>query len=151
MTTETKKKPGTPGRLSRWMQHRANARLIRKVRDGKGTFWGMDVLVLHTVGRRSGQQRETPLAWFDDGSGSRVVVASGGGSHHPDWHANLFANAAEAAYELPGEEPIAATPERLEGEERERVWQVVAKASPQIAKYQAKSDRVYPLIRLSAR
>ena len=150
MTTETKK-PGTPGRFSRWMQHRANARLIRKVRDGKGTFWGMDVLVLHTVGRRSGEQRETPLAWFDDGAGGRVIVASGGGDHHPDWHANLFAGPGQAAYELPGAEPVPVTPERLEGEERERAWQVVAKASPQIAKYQAKSERVYPLIRLLPR
>ncbi|NYI77318.1 nitroreductase family deazaflavin-dependent oxidoreductase [Nocardioides panzhihuensis] len=151
MTQTETKKPGTPGKLSRWMQHRANARLIRKVRKGKGKFWGMDVLVLHTVGRRSGEPRETPLAWFDDGAGGRVVVASGGGAHHPDWHANLFGKPDQAAYELPGGEPVRAVPERLEGTERERVWQVVAEKSPQIAKYQAKSDRVYPLIRLLPR
>ncbi|MGH3350200.1 MAG: nitroreductase family deazaflavin-dependent oxidoreductase [Nocardioides sp.] len=151
MTQTETKKPGTPGRLSRWMQHRANARLIRKVRNGKGKFWGMDVLVLHTVGRRSGEPRETPLAWFDDGAGGRVIVASGGGAHHPDWHANLFAKPEQVTYELPAGEPVAATPLPLEGEERERAWQVVVKASPQIAKYQAKSDRVYPLIRLLPR
>ncbi|MDQ4115242.1 MAG: nitroreductase family deazaflavin-dependent oxidoreductase [Actinomycetota bacterium] len=151
MTQTETKKPGTPGRFSRWMQHRANARLIRKVRDGKGKFWGMDVLVLHTVGRRSGERRETPLAWFDDGSGGRVIVASGGGARHPDWHTNLFAEPDQAAYELPGDPPVSATPEGLEGAERERVWQIVAESSPQIAKYQAKSDRVYPLIRLQPR
>ena len=78
-------KAGTPGALSRWMQHRMNARMIRKVRRGRGTFMGMDVLVLHTVGRRSGEARETPLAWFADGEDARLIVASGGGSQDPDW------------------------------------------------------------------
>jgi F420H(2)-dependent quinone reductase len=44
------------------MQHRMNARTNRKVRGGRGTFMGMDVLILHTLGRRSGQPRETPVA-----------------------------------------------------------------------------------------
>jgi deazaflavin-dependent oxidoreductase (nitroreductase family) len=38
----------------------------------------MDVLILHTVGRRSGQPRETPVAWFADGEDAWLVVASGG-------------------------------------------------------------------------
>ncbi len=54
-----------PGAFSRWMQHRMNARMNRKVRRGRGTFMGMDVLILHTVGRRSGQPHETPPAWKD--------------------------------------------------------------------------------------
>lgn len=78
-----KEKTGGPGALSRWMQHRANARVNRKVRKGRGTFMGMDVLILHTVGKRSGERRETPVAWFPDGDGARLVVASGGGSRNP--------------------------------------------------------------------
>ena len=53
------------------MQHRANARMTRKVRKGRGTFMGMDVLILNTVGCRSGQPRETPVAWFPDEGGER--------------------------------------------------------------------------------
>src|SRR6266542_3366265 len=71
------RRPGTPGAFSRWMQHRMNARMNRKVRRGGGTFMGMDVLILHTVGRRSGQPRETPVAWFADGEDARLIVASG--------------------------------------------------------------------------
>src|SRR5690606_4492240 len=79
-TDATGRVPGTPGRLSRWMQRSSNERLVRKVRGGKATFLGMDVLVLHTVGRRSGVPRETPLMWLPDDGDAVLVVASGGGS-----------------------------------------------------------------------
>jgi F420H(2)-dependent quinone reductase len=94
------RQPGTPGAFSRWMQHRMNARMNRKVRRGKGSFMGMDVLILHTVGCRSGEARETPVAWFADG---------------------------------------------------EDAWQRIATAQPRIAKYQSKSDRQYPVVRLTLR
>src|SRR2546421_12732588 len=100
---------GTPGPVSRWMQHRMNARMKRKLRRGRGTFMGMDVLILHTVGRHSGQPRETPVSWFadsaddgaDGGADGWLVVASGGGGRHPDWHANLMAHPEAASIELP--------------------------------------------------
>jgi deazaflavin-dependent oxidoreductase (nitroreductase family) len=136
------------GRFSRWMQHRMNGRMIRKVRKGEGSFMGRDVLVLGTTGRRSGERRETPLAWFPDGE-TKVIVASGGDTQHPDWFLNLMAHADEATMELPGEAVQAVTPQRLTGEDRERMWAQIAEAAPRIAKYQAKSERVYPLVRLT--
>jgi F420H(2)-dependent quinone reductase len=75
---------GSPGAVSRWVQHRMNARMNRKIRGGRGTFMGMDVLILHTMGRRSGQPRETPVAWFADGEDAWLIVASGGKTRHPD-------------------------------------------------------------------
>ncbi len=145
------RRPGTPGAFSRWMQHRANARMNRKVRRGRGTFMGMDVLILNTVGSRSGEPRETPVAWFADGADDRLIVASGGGSRNPDWFDNLMAHPDRASIELPGREPVPVTPHRLDGAERERAWQVIATAQPRIAKYQSKSDREYPVIRLTPR
>ena len=136
-----------PSAFSRWMQHRMNARTNRKVRKGKGTFMGMDVLILHTQGRRSGEARETPVAWFADGD-ARLVVASGGGSQHPDWYANLMGSADRASVELAGHDAVPVTPHRLDGAEREQAWQRIAAAQPRIAKYQAKSDREYPVVRL---
>ncbi|MEV8376135.1 nitroreductase family deazaflavin-dependent oxidoreductase [Kribbella sp. NPDC056861] len=150
MENKEQHKSGTPGRFSRWMQHRMNARMNTKVRRGKGTFMGMDVLVLHTVGRRSGAERESPVAWFGDEQ-NRIVVASGGGSQHPDWFANLMANPEQASIELPDGSAVPVTPERLEGAEREQAWQLIATAQPRIAKYQTKSDRIYPVVRLVAR
>lgn len=123
----------------------------RKVRKGRGKFMGMDVLILHTVGARSGEPRETPVAWFDDDSGSRLIVASGGGGRNPDWFANLMPHPERAAMELPGREPVPVTPQRWEGAERERAWQRIAEAQPRIAKYQSKSKRQYPVVRLTPR
>jgi deazaflavin-dependent oxidoreductase (nitroreductase family) len=147
----SKRKPGTPGVFSRWMQRKMNARMNRKVRGGDGTFMGMDVLILNTVGRRSGQPRETPVAWFADGADARLIVASGGGSQHPDWHANLMAHPDQASIELPGGDAVPVTPHQLDGADREQAWQRIAAAQPRYAKYQSKSDREYPVIRLTPR
>ena len=106
-----KRKPGTPGAFSRWMQQKMNARMNRKIRGGRGQFMGMDVLILNTVGRRTGQPRQTPLAWFADGDDARLVIASGGGSQHPDWHANLMAHPGQASIELPGGDAVPVTPQ----------------------------------------
>lgn len=149
--TEQKRAPGTPGAISRWMQQKANGRMIRKVRRGKGSMMGMDVLVLTTVGRRSGRERETPVAWFADGADGWLVVASGGGSRNPDWHANLMAHPDRASVELAGRSPLPVTPRRLAGRDRADAWSRITGANPRMAKYQAKSDREYPVIRLKPR
>ncbi|SEG31492.1 deazaflavin-dependent oxidoreductase, nitroreductase family [Thermomonospora echinospora] len=155
MTTQNqqagKRKPGTPGAFSRWMQQKANARVNRKIRRGRGSFMGMDVLILHTVGHRSGQPRQTPVAWFDDGEGAWLIVASGGGSLHPDWYVNLMGHSDQASIELPGRDAVPVTPHVLDGADRERAWQRITAAQPRIAKYQSKSDREYPVIRLTLR
>jgi deazaflavin-dependent oxidoreductase (nitroreductase family) len=146
------RKPGTPGAFSRWMQHKMNARVNRKLRRGRGKFMGMDVLILHTVGRRSGEKRETPVAWFAEGDDDAwLIVASGGGSQHPDWYANLMAHSDRASIELPGGDTVPVTPHRLDGADREPAWQRIATAAPRIAKYQSKSDREYPVVRLTRR
>jgi len=147
---------GGPGKFSRWMQHRMNARMNRKVRKGKGSFMGMDVLILHTVGARSGEARETPVAWFPAGEGdatgdARLIVASGGGDRHPDWYTNLVAHPDRASVELPGGATVPVAPRRLAGTDRERGWDRIATAQPRIAKYQSKSDREYPVVRLTPR
>jgi deazaflavin-dependent oxidoreductase (nitroreductase family) len=140
-----------PGAFSRWMQKKMNARMTRKVRRGKGEFMGMDVLILNTKGRRSGQKRETPVAWFADGEESRLIVASGGGSQNPDWYVNLMAYPDEATIELPDGKTVPVTPQTLDGAEREEGWKRIATAQPRIAKYQSKSDRQYPVVRLTPR
>jgi deazaflavin-dependent oxidoreductase (nitroreductase family) len=146
-----KRKPGTPGAFSRWIQRTMNARTSRRIHAGRDKFMGMDVLVLHTLGRRSGEPRETPLAWFPDGENAWLVVASGGGSQHPDWHANLMAHPNKASIALPGREPLPVTPHTLEGPIRDEAWHRITTAQPRLAKYQSKSTRQYPVIRLTPR
>ncbi|MFI9845233.1 nitroreductase family deazaflavin-dependent oxidoreductase [Nonomuraea sp. NPDC051941] len=151
MTQQQQRKSGTPGPMSRWIQRKMNARMSRKIRRGQGSFMGMDVLILNTVGRLSGQPRQSPLAWFADGEDAWLIVASGGGGRHPDWHANLMAHPGRASVELPGRDAVPVTPHRLDGAERAQAWQRITAAQPRYAKYQAKSDREYPVIRLTPR
>ncbi len=146
---DTKRKPGTPGAFSRWMQKKMNDRMIRKVRNGKAQFMGMEVLLLNTVGKRSGQPRVTPVAWFGDGNDAWLSIASGGGTQHPDWYTNLMANPERATVELPGRGAVKITPYRLDGAEREEAWKLISTAQPRIAKYQSKSEREYPIVKLT--
>ncbi|MFI5733578.1 nitroreductase family deazaflavin-dependent oxidoreductase [Kribbella sp. NPDC051587] len=150
-TSTQEKKAGTPGALSRWFQRTVNGRAIRKIRRGRATMMGMDLLVLTTVGRRSGLTRENPVAWFADGPDAWLLVASGGGSQHPGWYANLLANPGAATAELPGRGVFAVTPERLTGSSYDAAWASVVEAQPRFAKYQEKSARKYPVVRLTPR
>lgn len=142
---------GSPGPVSRWMQQRMNARMNRNIRRGRGRFAGMDVLILRTVGRRSGQPRQSPVAWFAGGEDAWLIVASGGGRRHPDWYLNLMAHPDRASIELPGGDTVPVTPHRLDGADREQAWQRITAAQPRYAKYQRKTDREYPVIRLTLR
>jgi len=145
------RKSGSPGTVSRWVQRKMNARMNGKIRRGRGQFMGMDVLILNTMGRRSGQPRATPLAWFADGTDAWLIVASGGGSQDPDWYGNLMTHPDRASIELPGRDRLQVTPHVLDGTDREQAWQPIAAAQPRYAKYQSKSDREYPVIRLTRR
>lgn len=127
-----------------------NARMNRNIRHGRGSFMGMDVLILHTVGRRSRQPRQSPVAWFADRPDTWLIVASGG-REHPDWYLNLMAHPDRASIELPGRDAVPVTPHRLEGADREQAWERITAAQPRYAKYQRKTDREYPVVRLTLR
>ncbi|MDQ0381072.1 nitroreductase family deazaflavin-dependent oxidoreductase [Amycolatopsis thermophila] len=151
MSDQRPRKRKPTGSLSLWFQRRVNIRTTRRIRRKGGRWMGMDLLILHTVGRRSGQPRETPISWFADGEDAWLLVASGGGNRNPDWHHNLTAHPDRVAIELPGRGTIPVTPRHLEGADRDRAWRLVTTAQPRYAKYQRKSGRVYPVIRLTPR
>ena len=140
----------SPGPVSRWVQQRMNARMNRNIRRGRGKFLGMDVLILHTMGRRSGQPRQSPVAWFADDRDAWLIVASGGVAH-PDWYLNLMGHPERASMELPGRDPVPVTPCRLDGADRAQAWQRITAAQPRYAKYQRKTDREFPVVRLTPR
>src|SRR5918912_788263 len=72
-----------------------HVRAYRETGGKRGYQWrGTTILLLTTKGRRSDQERTTPLIFRDDSDGDAwVVVASKGGSpDHPDWYKNLLAD-----------------------------------------------------------
>ena len=123
--------------------------LVRFHRRSKDQFKGMDLLYLTTIGAKSGHERTTPLARFDDGGGGWVVVASAGGAAtHPGWYHNLAAHPDQVSAEWGGKKHAVAV-EQLEGEARERAWQVVTSKVPGFLSYEEKTDRTLPVLRLT--
>lgn len=136
-----------PGRmrLERWANHRMAERIRRKgVRPG-------DKLVLVTIGKRTGVERMTPVAWFPSEGGTRLIVASAsGGPRNPAWYYNLAANPDRVRIEFAGQR-IEVTARQLHGGEREAAWRQITSRSPAFAKYETVTDREIPVIRLTPR
>ena len=133
------------GPLLRWVNKLVAGRVRRKGRLGGG-----NALVLTTIGRQSGLERESPLAWFPGPDGSWLVVASAAGAaKNPAWYHNLAANPAKVRIQLDGR-TIPVTAEQLTGAERAEAWQQIITAGPQFARYEKATDREIPVIRLVA-
>ena len=73
-----------------------NKQVIEEFRanDGKvgGVFENVTLLLLHTVGARSGQPRINPVATIADGDRQVIIASKGGADTHPDWYYNVVAN-----------------------------------------------------------
>lgn len=133
------------GPVARWIGNR----MIRRARRKGGTFMGMNVLVLTTVGAKTGQRRETLLGSFPDGDEAWLVVASFGGSaKNPAWYHNLAAHPDQAEVEVDGRR-VDVTATQLSGADREAAWERIVAAAPRYAGYATKTDRVIPVIRLT--
>ncbi len=136
-----------PGRTFRWM----NRLIMGRARRTEGKTMGMNLLVLTTVGRKSGQERQTPLAWFPGPDGSWLVVASANGAQaNPAWYLNLAAHPDQVTVEQAGRK-VAVTAEELHGAEREQAWQQIKAAADNFRKYEQTTDRKLPVIRLTPR
>ena len=134
------------GVTGRWVQQR-----MMKQHRRSWKFLGMDLLFLTTVGRKSGQERVTPVAWFPQGDGTWLIVASAAGSaQNPAWYRNIAAHPDRVQIELRGQ-TIPVTAEQLSGPARVQAWKQIVAAQPRYAKYQQKTDRELPVIRLVPR
>jgi deazaflavin-dependent oxidoreductase (nitroreductase family) len=119
--------------------------------DGaEGHDWqGTTVLILTTTGRRSGEQRSTPLIYGKHGDDHLVVASKGGAEEHPAWYLNLDASS-EVTVQVRGDRFTAhartATPE-----EKPTLWPIMVERWPSYDEYQAKTDRDIPVVVLERR
>jgi F420H(2)-dependent quinone reductase len=115
----------------------------RRIRMGEGRM-----CVIETSGARTGRRRRTPLVGFLEDSGTWLLIASNGGAQrHPQWVRNLARNP-NANLEVEGQR-MKVEAESLEGDERERTWSWLMQKAPLYGRYQEKTDRRIPLIRLT--
>ena len=109
---------------------------------------GRQLLLLTTLGAKSGKVRKTILASFPDGDNSWLVVASNAGSaRHPAWYVNLARNPDRVSIEI-GRRQFKVEPQSLRGTERAEAWRRIGALAPGYAAYQEKTDREIPIVRL---
>ncbi len=127
-----------------------NSQVIEEFRANGGVvggmFEGMDMLLLHHVGAKSGEERVAPLAYLQDGDGYAVFASKAGAPTNPAWYHNLKAHP-ETTIEL-GSETLPVVAAEATGEERDRIYNEQAARRPQFAEYEKKTSRVIPVVLL---
>ena|SRR5947209_15153060 len=127
-----------------------HVRVYRETGGARGYNWrGTKILLLTTTGRKSGEERTTPLIHGRDGDRWVVIASKGGAPDHPAWYKNLEAEP-EATIEVEDEKiPVVAT--TAEGDERTRLWSLLTKSWPAYDDYQRKTEREIPVVVLTRR
>jgi len=125
-----------------------NTAIIEEFRanDGKvgGPFAGAPLLLLHTIGAKSGQEHVTPVMYREVGDSYAVFASKAGAPVNPDWYHNLMANPVVRA-EI-GPDTLALTARVAAGEERDRIWAAHKAANPGFADYEKKTTRQIPVV-----
>jgi deazaflavin-dependent oxidoreductase (nitroreductase family) len=122
-----------------------HVRVFRETGGERGYHWrGTTILLLSTVGRRSGETRTTPLIHRTDGDRWIIVASKGGAPANPGWYENLLANP-QATIEVPGE-TVSVRASTAEGEERARLWSLMTEVWPAYDEYQARTEREIPVV-----
>jgi F420H(2)-dependent quinone reductase len=102
------------------------------------------VLLLNTIGRKSGQPRTTPLLYLRDGDDVILVASDGGAPKHPVWWLNLQAKP-DAEVEI-GRDKLKGTAREANAEERSRLWPLLVDMYGSYADYQKKTTREIPVV-----
>lgn len=124
------------------------AQLRRSGRSALGTLFRTDVLILTTIGRRTGRRRNTPVAYLDY-AGGWLISGGAGGQHRVDWVANLRAHP-DASVTV-RRERIAVVAEALDGDDYDRARAVALRRWPRITQYEKRAGRTVPMFVLRPR
>ncbi|GAA2305921.1 nitroreductase family deazaflavin-dependent oxidoreductase [Streptomyces violaceusniger] len=107
------------------------------------TMRGMPVVVLTTLGAKSGKIRKTPLMRVEHNGTYAVVASLGGSPKHPVWYYNVVADPRVELQDGPLRQDMIAR--EVTGEEKARWWERAVEAYPDYADYQTKTDRQIPV------
>jgi deazaflavin-dependent oxidoreductase (nitroreductase family) len=131
-----------------------NDRIIEEFRANGGVVttagFGSGLVLLHTVGARSGEERVSPVLAIPDNGGWLVIASAAGSPTHPAWYFNLKANP-DASIEV-GTETVLVSAADVGPEEYETDWAKFTGRSPGFNEYKSRAGgRVLPIVRLSVR
>lgn len=132
--------------MANWSWFTKLHRAVYEKSDGRlmARLVGIDMLLLTTTGRKSGEPRTLPLACFRDGDDLVVVGSNNGQDRPPAWWLNLQAKP-EARIRF-GREVFDVRAERATGAEHERLWPWLKQQNLQYAKYERRTDREIPVV-----
>lgn len=116
----------------------------------RGHRWrGVNTLLLTTRGRKTGKLRRTALIYGEDGDRYLVVASMGGAPKHPEWYLNLTADP-KVRVQV-GKDEFDAVASTVAGDERSRIWKLMAEIWPDYDKYQKRTTRQIPVVVLEPR
>jgi len=122
-----------------------NTFILRVSRGRIGSKLGTQtILILHTTGRKSGQERVIPIAYFDYESGYMIVASNWGKDNNAEWYLNLKKQL-RATVELKGRS-IAVQTREAQGEEYDRLWKFATERNPPYLDYQKMTARHIPIV-----
>jgi deazaflavin-dependent oxidoreductase (nitroreductase family) len=131
-------------------QHVYNRQLIEEFRANRGKtagpFAARPLLLLTTIGARSGKPRTIPLMSIRDGDRLLALASNFGAPKHPDWYQNLLVHPS-VTVEVDSE-MYRATATTLVGLEREQIWARIVKRYPSLAQLQTTTRRQIPIVAL---
>ncbi|GAB4054630.1 nitroreductase family deazaflavin-dependent oxidoreductase [Catellatospora paridis] len=104
---------------------------------------GLPVIILATLGAKSGKIRKTPLMRVEHDGRYAVVASLGGAPKHPVWYYNVLQNPTVELQDGPRRREMAAR--EVTGEEKAQWWDRAVAAYPPYADYQKKTDREIPV------
>ena len=123
---------------------RQQAELYESSGGTKGTtIRGLPVVVLTSIGAKTGKLRKTPLMRVEHGGRYAVVASLGGAPRHPVWYHNLVADPHVELQDGPLKQDMIAR--EVTGDERAEWWEHAVAAYPDYADYQEKTERVIPV------
>jgi len=108
---------------------------------------GMPVIILTSVGARSGKLRKNPLMRVEHDGEYAVVASKGGAKNHPAWYHNLKAHPHVELQDGPVKHDYMAR--EVSGAERTLWWQRAVEAFSPYAEYQENTDRTIPVFVLT--
>jgi F420H(2)-dependent quinone reductase len=141
----TEKDLSGPARLAMKLGSGAHAGVYRAT-GGKlfGRMGKSPILLLNTVGRKSGKKRTSPLLYVMDGEDFVIIASKGGAPTHPAWYLNLRDNP-DATVEI-GDREVRVSAEEADPEEKARLWGKMVEIYPTYDDYQKKTEREIPLL-----
>jgi deazaflavin-dependent oxidoreductase (nitroreductase family) len=122
-----------------------HVRRYRETGGEEGHDWqGTHALILTTTGRKSGQERSTPLIYGRSGDDYLVIASKGGADDPPAWYLNLVANP-EAEVQVK-DERFKVRARVATGDEKPGLWSTMTKEWPAYDEYREKTEREIPVV-----